>query len=183
MQFRALVSFGLGLSSWLLANAAFAEEPLLAPTPGADTAPAPAAPPPADLPPAGAKSTTIVAGATATVVAYGLALGTSFLLTNDDFNGAKDLRIPIAGPWMSLGRTGCPPSDSDCSKVPIVIGAILNVLDGVVQVGGLGVIAEGLFLNTSSGARPAKKAEGPHVQAVPFSFEKGGVGLGMIGTF
>jgi hypothetical protein len=162
---------------------AHAEEPALAASPGADVAPVAAPPPPADLPPAGAKTTTIVAGAATTVVAYGLALGTSFLLSEDDFRGAKDLRIPIAGPWLSLGKTGCPPSDTNCSKVPLVIGAILNVVDGVVQAGGLGVIAEGLFLNTSSKPRAKEKAEGPTVHAVPFNFEKGGVGLGVVGTF
>ena len=182
MQFRALAPLGLSLSSLCLAGVAHAQE---AP-PGADTAPitsSAATPPPADLPPAGAKTTHIVAGATATVVAYGLALGASFLVSEDDFNGAKDLRIPLAGPWVSLGRTGCPPSDADCSKVQLVIGAALNVIDGVVQAGGLGVIAEGLFLNTSSAQRPQKKAEGPTVHAVPFNFEKGGVGLGVVGTF
>lgn len=182
MQFRALLTFGLGLSSLVLTGVAHAEEPVLAATPGADAAPLPAPPPPADLPPSGAKTTHIVAGAATTVVAYGLALGSSFLLTENDFNGAKDLRIPVAGPWMALGKTGCPPSDTSCSAVPLVFGALLTIMDGVVQAGGLAVIAEGLFLNTSSGPRPAKKAEAT-VHAVPFNFEKGGMGLGVVGTF
>jgi hypothetical protein len=65
----------------------------------------------------------------------------------------------------------------------LVIGAILNVFDGVAQAGGLGIIGEGLFLNTSSGRPAPRKAEGPSVRAVPFNFEKGGVGLGVVGTF
>jgi hypothetical protein len=100
-----------------------------------------------------------------------------------DFRGSKDLRIPIAGPWMALSKTGCPTSSPDCSTVTLVIGAILNVFDGVAQAGGLGIIGEGLFLNTSSGRPAPRKAEGPSVRAVPFNFEKGGVGLGVVGTF
>lgn len=182
MQFRALVSFGLGLTSLALTSVARAEEPAVAAPPGADVAPLTAAPPPADLPPAGAKTTHIVAGASATVVSYGLALGASFLVTEDDFRGAKDLRIPVAGPWMALGKTGCPTSDPGCSKVPLVVGALLTLMDGVVQAGGLAVICEGLFLNTSNRPRPAQKAEAT-VHAVPLNFEKGGVGLGVVGTF
>jgi hypothetical protein len=139
------------------------------------------------LPPPGAKTTHIVAGAATTVVAYGLAAGFSFLIPEEDLNGVKDLRIPVAGPWMTLSKTGCPASDTNCSKIPLVLGAVLNIMDGVVQAGGLAVIAEGLFLNTSRRA-PQKKAElrlppAPTVRAVPFSFEKGGLGLGVVGTF
>lgn len=182
MQFRALLPFGVGLCSLALSGVAHAEEPAAAPTPGADLAPLPAPPPPADLPPPGAKTTHIVAGAATTIVAYGLALGASFLVKEEDFRGAKDLRIPLAGPWMAVGRTACPASDTNCSKVSLVLGAALTIMDGVVQAGGLAVIAEGLFLNTSSRARPVEKAQAT-VQAVPFSFEKGGVGLGVVGTF
>jgi hypothetical protein len=190
VQFRALLLLhaGLGLTGLTLAGVAHAEEPVLGPSPGADVAPASAAPPPADLPPPGAKTTHIVAGTATTVVAYGLAAGFSFLIPEEDLNGVKDLRIPIAGPWMTLGKTGCPASDTNCSKIPLVLGGMLMIMDGVVQAGGLAVIAEGLFLNTSSRAHAEKKAElrlppAPHVQAVPFSFEKGGLGLGVVGTF
>jgi len=143
----------------------------------------PAAAPPADLPPPGARTNLIVAGAATTAVAYGLALSASFLAEPRDFRGSKDLRIPFAGPWMTLSKTGCPESNPSCSKVPLVIGAILTIFDGVAQVGGLGIIGEGLFLKTSSGKSASQKAEGPTVRAVPLNFEKGGLGLGVFGTF
>lgn len=175
MRFRLFVAFGLTLPFALSTAAARAEEP------GAAT-PAPAVPT-NDLPPPGARSAAIVAGAATTAISYGLALGASFLISEDDLRGSKDLRVPIAGPWMALGKTGCPASSPDCSKVPLVLGAILQVFDGVAQAGGLGILAEGLFLNTSSAPPAPRKAEGPSVHAVPFNFEKGGVGLGVVGTF
>jgi hypothetical protein len=135
----------------------------------------------ADLPPSGARTTHIVAGAVTTGVSYGLAVGASYLFT--DYRGAKDLRIPVAGPWLALGRTGCPDNDPDCSPVLLVLGAALTIFDGVTQAGGLAIIAEGLFLNTSSGRALPKKAAGPTWRAVPLSLGKDGTGLGVVGTF
>lgn len=193
MRFRVLFTFGLTLPSALVAAAAHAEEP------AAPVAPVAVSPPPAppaadqDQPPPGARTTHIVAGAATTAVSYGLALGASFLFEPEDLNGAKDLRIPIVGPWMVLGKTGCPTSNPDCSTATLVIGAILTVFDGVIQAGGLGIIGEGLFLNTSSSTVTPRKAEpgqtsrrsatAPAVRAVPLNFGTDGVGLGVVGTF
>jgi hypothetical protein len=190
VRFRVLFTFGLTLPFALAATSARAEEPA-----AKSPAPAPAAATD-ELPPPGARTTHIVAGAATTVVSYGLALGASYLFDPEDLNGAKDLRIPIAGPWMALGKTGCPTSDPDCSPATLVVGAILMIFDGVAQAGGLGVIGEGLFLNTSSGRPAARKAQSGQtpggyaqhgteatVRAVPFNFGKDGVGLGVIGTF
>jgi hypothetical protein len=186
VRFRVLFTFGLTLPLALATVRAHAEEPGAAASP----APAPAAD---ELPPPGARATHIVAGAATTVVSYGLALGASYLFAPEDLNGAKDLRIPIAGPWMALGRTGCPKTEPDCSAATLVVGAILMIFDGVAQAGGLGVIGEGLFLNTSSARPAAQKAQSGQapgryaaqgtVRAVPFNFGKDGVGLGVIGTF
>jgi hypothetical protein len=141
------------------------------------------APPAADLPPPGARTTHIVAGAATTVVSYGLAFGASYLFDESDLSGSRDLRIPIAGPWMALGKTGCPTSDPDCSAVGLVIGAMFMIADGVTQAAGLGIIAEGLFLKTSASRPLPKKAEGPTVRALPIQLGKGGAGLGIVGTF
>jgi hypothetical protein len=185
VRFRALFAFGLGLFSSTLAGTALAEEPL--------PAPAASAPPTDELPPPSARTNLIVTGAATTIVSYGLALGVSYLLPEADLRGSKDLRIPVAGPWLALGRTGCPTSDTSCSVIPLIIGSVLKVIDGVAQAGGLGIAAEGLFLNTSSGRPAPRKAQpglmprryatGPTVQVMPLNFEKGGVGLGVVGTF
>jgi len=116
-----------------------------------------------------------------TLTSYGLMVGTSYLFS--DMRGAKDLRIPIAGPWMALAQTGCPNSDPDCSAVPLVFGAILQVVSGVTQAGGLAIIGEGLFLNTSSSRPAPRKATGPSLRAVPMDFGRGSAGLGFVGTF
>lgn len=187
MQFRALLAIASSLSSGLFAGLARAEEP--APSPQAAPLHTPA--PPDERPPSGAKVSLIITGAVTTTLAYGLGLGASYLAPEEDFRGSKQLRIPIAGPWLALARTGCPTSTPDCSKVPLVIGAILEVMDGVVQAGGLGIIAEGFLLNTSSGARPsagswqsrARYASAPRLRAVPMSFDSSSVGLGVAGTF
>jgi hypothetical protein len=147
--------------------------------PGAPSEPAPR--PAADLPPPGARTTHLVAGVATTGVAYGLAVGVSYL--SPDYRGASDLRIPVAGPWMALGRTGCPKDDPNCSPVLLVIGAILAIADGVAQAGGLAIVGEGLFLKTSSARPAAKKAQGPTWRAVPLDLGKDGAGLGVVGTF
>jgi len=176
------LALGLPLLLLSFASAARAEEPAAS---AADIS-TPTAPPrdvPSDLPPPGARTNLIIGGIATSAVAYGLALSTSLLVEERDFRGAKDLRIPFAGPWMALAKTGCPESNTGCSKAPLVIGAILAIFDGVAQAGGLGIIGEGLFLKTSSGKSAPQKAEGPTVHAVPLNFEKGGVGLGVFGTF
>lgn len=174
MRFRSLVAFGLALVPGTFALSAHAEEPI------PEFRPAPAA---VDRPPPSARTSTIVAGAATTAVSYGLALGASFLVDESDHRGMKDLRIPIAGPWIKLGRTGCPTSDPDCSVFPLVFGALITIMDGVVQAGGLAVVGEGLFLQTSSRRPAPRKAAGPTLRAVPLDFERNGVGLGLVGTF
>jgi len=175
VRFRSLVAFGLALVPATFATLAQAEEPL---------PPVVNAPPPADLPPPGARVTHIVAGLATTAVAYGVGLGTSYLWDEQDWRGSKNLRIPVVGPWMALGQTGCAENHPGChNKFSIVVGALFVVLDGVVQAGGLGIAGEGLFLKTSGNKPAPQKAQATTLRAVPFNFEKNGVGLGVVGTF
>ena len=53
---------------------------------------------------------------------YGAAYGFSALWP--DAPGAEDLRIPVAGPWMALGETGCADDDPDCSTFIVVLRAV-----------------------------------------------------------
>ena len=189
MSFRPLLAAFAGLAFVVILPArARAEEPVLAP---AITTTTPAADAPArdsateELPPPGARTNLLLSGAATTLVAYGLGAGSSFLLTEDDLVGVKQMRIPVAGPWLALAKTSCPPGTGSCSKVPLVLGAIFEVFDGVAQLGGLGLIGEGLFLKTSSGQAPrkAQAQSAPTFRALPVNFENGGVGLGVFGTF
>ncbi|HKY34492.1 MAG TPA: hypothetical protein VJN18_01020 [Polyangiaceae bacterium] len=176
MRFRLLAPVVLAALGCSLAPPAQAQD-LSLPPPSLK----PPASPAADLPPPGARLTHVVAGGAVTLTSYGLAVGSSYLFS--DTRGAKDLRIPIAGPWMALAQTGCPSGDPDCSVVPLVLGAIFQVVDGVTQIGGLAIIGEGLFLNTSSSRPAPRNANGPSLRAVPMDFGPGSAGLGFVGTF
>lgn len=94
----------------------------------------------------------VLVGAGTTAVWYGAALGGSYLYPTA--RGADELRMPIAGPWMSLAQTGCPKTTPNCSTFWMVVGAVLKGLDGVGQAGGLLIMAEGLLLPTVE--RPEK---------------------------
>jgi hypothetical protein len=183
VRFRPLLTLPLAAIFACLAPSVHAAEPPATPTSGSSVdldLPPPVQP--IDRPPPGARVTHIVAGLSTTAISYGEATGVSFLFP--EVRGSKDLRIPIAGPWMTLAQTGCPTNDPDCSVAPLVFTAIFNVVTGVTQLGGLAIAGEGLFLNTSSGARPApRKAAGPTLRAVPMDFGKGSAGLGFVGTF
>jgi len=72
--------------------------------------------------------------------------------------GAAQLGIPIVGPWLALGKSGCPNSDpTNCSLADPVLRGIGYVLDGVAQFGGLALIAEALIMKTESAVDPTKK--------------------------
>jgi hypothetical protein len=176
VRFRLPAAIGLAALATALPSRAQAQQRTL-PEPNLQ----PPSRPGADLPPPGARVTHLVAGAAVTAGSYGLALGASYLFA--DMRGAKDLRIPVAGPWMALAQTGCPSDDPDCSAIPLVLGAMFQVIDGVTQLGGLAIIGEGLFLNTSSSRAAPRKAAGLSVRAVPMDFGRGSAGLGFVGTF
>lgn len=120
---------------------------------------------------------------------YGAALGFSYLWP--DAPGAKELRTPVAGPWMALGKTGCASDDPGCSTFVVVLRAILTTLDAVGQTGGVLVAGEALFLPTQEqSARPAQRAPrrlrrepSAVVRPVPFTTGKDAVGLGLVGRF
>jgi len=122
---------------------------------------------------------------------YGAALGGSYLYPTA--RGADELKIPIAGPWMSLAKTGCPETTPDCSTFWMVVGAVLKGLDGIGQAGGVFIVLEGLFLPTVQ--PPAKSAQLETRGSVSLDSENrrsvvvlptampGGLGLGVAGLF
>jgi hypothetical protein len=174
VRFRLLFAGAIGLISAFTVSLASAQEPGAAPAMRV-------APPAVDAPPPGARTTHVVAGAVTTGVAYGLAVGASYLYP--DFRGAKQLRVPLVGPWMALARTGCAASEPDCSTASLVLSAALTIFDGVSQAGGLAIIAEGLFLRTAPPRRAAPKAATLTLRPVPMDFGRSGAGVGVVGTF
>lgn len=104
--------------------------------------------------------------------------------------GASDLKIPVVGPWMALGKSGCASDETDCEGAGAKIGvrAALYVIDGIAQLAGLALIAEAIVMKTE----PAKKKGA----SSPFALRLGKVeltpvpvstptmtGLGFVGTF
>lgn len=140
-------------------------------------------------PPEGSGTELIVIGAVTTAVWYGGALGVSYLW--DNHPGAEDLRIPIAGPWMSLAQTGCPDVDPNCGTFGVVVRFILTTFTAVGQAGGVVAMMEGAFMPTASGpgprrARPKaelpKREPKPRITAAPVSDGRM-MGVGILGTF
>jgi hypothetical protein len=143
---------------------------------------------PGTVPPAGTNTNLIIAGAAFSVGWYGVAFGTSYLWTKSP--GASDLRVPIAGPFMALAKTGCADRETSCTPFTVVLRTILTTLSAVGQVGGVAVMAEGLFLPSGprDGQRSAGRARGDRagfdsVAVVPLATEDGNIGLLLSGEF
>jgi hypothetical protein len=81
---------------------------------------------------------------------------------------------------MAVAQAGCADGNPDCSTAWVVVRAILHVMDGVGQAGGLAVIGESLFLPTRAAA-PRARIE-PSIRPVPF-VAGDSIGLGLHGNF
>ncbi len=137
---------------------------------------------PVELPDSSARANHIIAGAATTLVWYGVAVGHSYVWSDNP--GAEELRLPVVGPWLSLGKTGCPKDEPDCSTALVVVQAVLTALSGVGQVGGLAIIGEGLFVPTRSESKTqSSKPTELRASVQPFTPGRDGVGLGLVGTF
>jgi hypothetical protein len=134
-------------------------------------------------PPPSVRAYTLLGGFATTAGWYGLALGSSYIWP--DTVGSKDLRIPVAGPWIAFSHSGCGPV-ADCHEVIVVLRAIATALDGVGQAGGLAIMGQGLFLSTQEPTKPARTSWHPvrGVEMQPtFDAGKNTVGFGVLGVF
>jgi hypothetical protein len=125
-------------------------------------------------------------GVGSAAVWYAAALGIGELWT--DAPGHRDLRIPVAGPFMDIGKTGCPSSNPDCSTFQLVVRTILVSLDALGQTGSLAVAVEGALMSTEpSGESPRSLVPRASLRptAIPtawFDPTTGG-GVGVMGQF
>lgn len=159
-----------------------------APAPAATVAVAGAAPAPATddeitvrYPPSSARWRLLVAGLGITAVGYGASA-----LIGGLWEGVPSgdmLFIPVAGPWIALADSGCGPTEEstpgegDCEAM-IGVRAAIYVVDGLLQLGGLGLVAESIFITTESETAPAPVKAGVVPIVTPTV-----VGLGVGGTF
>jgi hypothetical protein len=106
----------------------------------------------------GTGTSLVLAGAAITLGSYGVAFGTSYLWPHAPT--AEDLRLPIVGPAMAVAGAGCAEREREagCSTPIVVVRTVLAAIGGIGQLGGLALIAEGLFLPTS-----APSAQAPDV--------------------
>lgn len=160
-------------ASIAIAPAARADEPT---APEADTNPS-------TYPPPAARPNLLLVGAAVTVGWYGAALGSSYLWK--DAESSPPLRIPIAGPYMSLAKTGCSSAELNCDTFTVVIRTIITSLSMVGQTGGLLAMIEGAFVPTQV---PAPSSHSPkhdtrHVAIVPTPTNAGGAGFAIVGDF
>ncbi|MCL2822636.1 MAG: hypothetical protein FWD57_01470 [Polyangiaceae bacterium] len=97
------------------------------------------------------------------------AIGLPFSYKYPDAPGAKDLRIPIAGPWMALAHTGCPSHDPDCSQAMVWTRAFFTTMSGMYQAVGLTFVLVSVMTPTwkhdprvaPSQQRPTRSPGGP----------------------
>jgi hypothetical protein len=133
---------------------------------------------PMRYPPSSVRLPLIAGGVLVTGAAYGI----GFLAATQwsDAPGASQLKIPVAGPWLSLAKNGC--NEDSCGATPYIRG-VLTFIGGLAQLGGLGLIGEGIFMTTEA---PRREAAAPPrrvtVQALPIVTAQT-AGVGVLGTF
>lgn len=132
-------------------------------------------------PPSSARWKILVAGIGLTAVGYaGSALMGGLW---EGVPGGDFLFIPVAGPWIALGKSGCVPEEEsstgagDCGGMMALRG-VIYVVDALVQLGGLGIVGESIFMTTESPDAAPKAA----VLPMPIVTEHT-IGLGVVGTF
>jgi hypothetical protein len=147
---------------------------------------------PTEYPPPGTRGRLLLTGAGLTVGWYAAALGSSFLWR--DAPNAKDLRIPVAGPWLALTDVGCGSKERDCETAIVVFRTAVTIISGVGQLGGLFVFWEGLFVHSAppghdasapkaASARDQRAWAGIDWSPTPLAMPDGSLGLGITGRF
>ncbi|MBI4955173.1 MAG: hypothetical protein HY908_24330 [Myxococcales bacterium] len=126
-------------------------------------------------PPTSVRWGLIGAGAGLTLGAYAASLVAAYTAT--DVPGIDKLKIPVIGPWWTLGVSACPESDPECGAA-VYLRGVGYVFDGLFQLAGLAIMAEGIFMTTE--AEPTLPA--PEVSVVPLASPTL-AGLGVVGVF
>jgi len=185
----------LAFASLSVASAAHAQtavvQPLDAPRPidtvvGVPVAPEASEAPVVHYPPPLVRLKLIAFGLLITGGAWGASFGTA---TNwPTVPGSAQLKIPVVGPWIALGKSGCAPEDPACGAGTLGLRGALYVLDGIAQIAGLALITEAIVMKTESPSKtkasafPALRLRGVEVSAVPVTSPLM-KGLGLVGTF
>jgi hypothetical protein len=129
-------------------------------------------------PPTSVRYSLVGAGVVMFGVPYGLSIMSAAVWPGTP--GSTWLYGPVIGPWAALAQSGCSEDDPECDTAIVVVRGVLYVLDGFAQIGGLGLLGEGIFMTTEAeDEAPAPKTS--IVVAPVASPEMSGVGV--LGTF
>lgn len=136
-------------------------------------------------PPSGVRWGLIVGGSTMTLGAYAASLAAAYGWP--DVPGSERLKYPFIGPWWALAENACTPTDPDCGAI-LYIRGVLEALSGVVQVAGLPLIGEGIFMTTEAApkgapAEPKKASLLPATLGIAPLITPTTTGIGIFGTF
>lgn len=135
--------------------------------------------PPKRYPPSSVRPKLIIGGLAVTGLGYGAAFLSASLAP--ELPGIDAMKIPVAGPWISLAKTECPADDPDCGFV-LYLRGFLTIANGLMQLGGLGIAGEGIFMTTEASAPAAPKPQAIVIRPAPIV--TGTVtGIGLVGTF
>ena len=114
------------------------------------------------LPPPAARTRLLATGTLFLTGAYLPVLGASYAWPDDP--GAEHLRIPVAGPWMKIGRTTLcdndPGAPAGCSDFTRIFGAVVLAFDGIAQAGGVALLLQGALLRTDRSQLRSPEVEG-----------------------
>jgi hypothetical protein len=101
--------------------------------------------------------------------------------------GSAYLAIPVAGPWITLGKSACPSDNPLCGPAAIGARAAAFVLDGIVQAAGVGLMLEAIIMKTEPLGGNKASAFALHYRGLelkPMPLVTPGMsGLGVVGTF
>jgi hypothetical protein len=143
----------------------------------------------ATKPPPATRWLLLGAGVGTTALWWAGAVGIGELWPEADYH--RQLRIPVAGPFIDLAHTGCPAADPSCSTTELVVRTIMVSLDAIGQLGGVALMLEGATLSTASvesprahlGPQQGRTARALKAIPVPWLDARGAGGIGIIGRF
>ncbi len=163
MSARRLPLVLLGLACVALATEARADDPVIE-----------------RYPPSSVRPKLIAGGLAVTGAAYGV----GYLCVSQwpDVPGSDALKVPVVGPFIALAQNECAPDSPDCGFT-LYFRGFLEIVSGLMQLGGLGLVGEGVFMTTESGSakeRPA--AAGVTIRPVPVVTAHTS-GIGVVGSF
>jgi hypothetical protein len=102
--------------------------------------------------------------------------------------GYNQLAIPVVGPWIALGKSGCPTDNPSCGGGSIGGRGVAYVLDGIIQAAGVALILESIIMKTEPPESKTKTSafalryRGVEMTPLPMA-SPAGVGMGLVGTF